>query len=122
MSWVRHATWRSCTPRDPTDSSWRRWSTTFRAPCLAIYDMLPMMYAPQQTQLPQVKFVAPIPDPTQAPIWEAARVASREFWATARTHALVSADFFRIAAGNMAVLDEVKGLGDLLPVATRRAH
>jgi hypothetical protein len=87
-----------------------------------IYDMVPMMYAPQQTQLPQVKFVAPIPDPTQAPIWEAARVAAREFWATARTHALVSADFRRIAAGNMAVLDEVKGLGDLLPVATRRAH
>lgn len=87
-----------------------------------VYDMLPMMYAPQQTQLPQVRFVAPMPDPAHGSLWASAHAAAIDFWTAVRSHPRVSPDFQEIATTNIAVLRNVEGVAALLPGAAHGAH
>lgn len=69
-----------------------------------IYDMLPMLYAPQQHQLVERAF-APKP-PTQAEhfVWRNALAAAIDFWMQVQKHPDISIAFKKISADNAAIL------------------
>lgn len=83
-----------------------------------VYDMLPMLYAPQQNQLVDRVFDPPPPRLAEAPVWTEALEAAIDFWKHVQTHPLISEDFKRMTAENGMKLAKLSGLGALLPLTT----
>lgn len=65
------------------------------------YDMLPMLYRPdQEGGLPERQFCPPPPPPEALPFWAPASAMAENFWLQASASPLISEPFQRIAAGN----------------------
>lgn len=79
------------------------------------YDMLPMLYAPQNDQIIDREFAPPSPGPEDSENWRSAWDAACRFWRRVGSDTRVSSGFRRIAEENSARLRSLKELGDLLP-------
>jgi hypothetical protein len=79
------------------------------------YDMLPMLYAPQNEQLVERTFDPPSPSPQDAGAWEGACAAAAEFWEAVAADARISSDFRSIAQDNGRRVKSLSRLKDLLP-------
>ncbi|MFC1679589.1 type II toxin-antitoxin system HipA family toxin YjjJ [Elusimicrobiota bacterium] len=80
-----------------------------------VYDMLPMLYAPQNDQIIDREFNPPLPKPDDAEIWRSAWAAGCEFWTDVSEDPRVSSSFQEIARANLKHLQSLKELGELLP-------
>lgn len=69
-----------------------------------VYDMLPMLYAPQQNQIVARPFVPPTPKIFEVPQWNNALAAARDFWAHVQRHPHISAAFKAVTANNDTAL------------------
>jgi hypothetical protein len=72
-----------------------------------VYDMLPMLYAPQQNQLVERSFNPAPPKPSDAPVWTEALAAARDFWGRVGSHPQISEEFKSLTAGNEPRLTEL---------------
>lgn len=79
------------------------------------YDMLPMLYAPQQNQLVEREFTPPLPRVSEAPFWTEALAAAREFWVQVQQHPRISESFKRVTAENEDKLSQLSALSSVLP-------
>jgi hypothetical protein len=79
------------------------------------YDMVPMLYAPQQGHLPGRTFLPPAPASGDAALWASVCRAASDFWAELGTHPLVSRSFARIARSNHATVKRLESLASHLP-------
>jgi hypothetical protein len=79
------------------------------------YDMLPMLYAPQNEQIIEREFDPSPPRPFDADIWKDAITAAEEFWDQASKDARISQDFQKIAGENLVKIAALKRLQVLLP-------
>lgn len=79
------------------------------------YDMLPMMYAPQNGQIVERNFNPMLPKPTDADIWQEVWMAGKEFWAIVVDNANISTGFKKIAQENLEKLQSLDHLKNLLP-------
>jgi hypothetical protein len=79
------------------------------------YDMSPAFYAPQQSDLVDREWTAPIPDPTAAGVWSEVCTAATEFWREVAVHDLVSNGFRKTALENAAKVAAMSGLERHLP-------
>lgn len=67
-----------------------------------VYDMLPMLYAPQRgVELAQVTFAPRLPLPAEREAWQQAAVAAGQFWSRAADDARVSAQFRALCVDNL---------------------
>ena len=80
-----------------------------------VYDMLPMLYAPQRgVELPERQFAARLPLPSERELWHQAARAAVDFWGCAGNDARISVDFREICRRNeRAIRDSAS-----LPAAT----
>jgi HipA-like C-terminal domain len=69
------------------------------------YDMLPMLFAPQHSQLIEREFVAPPPSAATLPVWTAAQTLARRYWHELSVDQRVSSDFQHICVSCLAALD-----------------
>lgn len=69
-----------------------------------VYDMLPMLYAPQQNQLVERNFDPPPPKVPEIPFWSEALAAAGRFWDQVRSHPQISPEFKLMTADNGQVL------------------
>lgn len=79
-----------------------------------VYDMLPMLYAARQGELPAVAFDPAVPSPADRDVARTAWTAANTFWNEVAAHPEVSAGFRACARDNQAVLQR---LAPLLPVS-----
>lgn len=75
------------------------------------YDMLPMLYAPVQNQLPARTFEVPVPSPELASVWDSAWHAARAFWKTVSEDERISPAFRTIALRNRSTVERASALG-----------
>ncbi|HEU4529707.1 MAG TPA: HipA domain-containing protein, partial [Steroidobacteraceae bacterium] len=64
-----------------------------------VYDMLPMLFAPQNEQLTERAFVSPSPTSDTLRSWSSARAAAEDYWRRLSSDTRISASFQSIAAG-----------------------
>ncbi len=64
------------------------------------YDMLPMMYAPQQNQLVVRSFDPAPPKFFEIPVWNNAVIAARDFWSQVQREPQISEDFKTLTSDN----------------------
>ncbi len=69
-----------------------------------VYDMLPMMYAPQQNQLIPRIFDVAQPKPFEMIAWKSALVAAKDFWSQVQKHPEISREFKDLVSENEAKL------------------
>lgn len=75
-----------------------------------VYDMLPMVYAPQRgVELPSRTFAPAPPIPSERAAWHMARTAAVAFWDRAASDARISEEFRAICAANAQHLSGVTG-------------
>lgn len=79
------------------------------------YDMLPMLYAPQNGQIVEREFTPPLPRPADADVWKEVWMAGKDFWTSASTDNIISSDFRNIARENLKKLQSVEHLHVFLP-------
>lgn len=80
-----------------------------------VYDMLPMLYAPQQNQLVERSFDPTPPKVSELPVWAKALAAALDFWRRVQSHPQISESFKNLTAGNEQRLSRFSELGALLP-------
>jgi hypothetical protein len=67
-----------------------------------VYDMLPMMYAPNRHgEIPVIDFLPRPPRSSVAHVWSSAAAAAEEFWGAAASSNLISDGFRQIASANL---------------------
>lgn len=74
-----------------------------------VYDMLPMMYAPQQNQLVIRPFDPASPKFYEIPVWNDALSAACDFWSHVQSHPQISEVFKELISGNNALIQKFKG-------------
>ncbi|MFH0800289.1 MAG: type II toxin-antitoxin system HipA family toxin YjjJ [Pseudomonadota bacterium] len=79
------------------------------------YDMLPMLYAPQNEQLTQQIFTSPMPKPSNFDIWNDVWMAGKDFWTEVSNNSTISDGFRKIAQANLEKVQALEGLQNLLP-------
>ena len=79
------------------------------------YDMLPMLYAPQDEQLVERVFTPPMPKPSELDIWSDVWTAGKDFWAEVSTNPAISDGFRKIAQTNLEKVLSLRHLQNLLP-------
>jgi hypothetical protein len=80
-----------------------------------VYDMLPMLYAPQRgVELPERQFAARLPLPGERELWHQAAQAAIDFWRRAGNDARISQNFRQICRRNERIVRDSSSL----PVAT----
>jgi hypothetical protein len=82
-----------------------------------VYDMLPMLYAPDHASLPERVFQPPVPKPSDAAVFASAHRAATDFWAQVAESGHVSEDFRAIARDNERKVVAIEELGRRLPQA-----
>jgi len=76
-----------------------------------IYDMLPMLYAPQRgVELPPVNFAPRLPLPAERGAWQQAAAAADRFWSRAADDARISVQFRAICVDNLRTVRKTVGL------------
>ena len=76
-----------------------------------VYDMLPMLYAPQRgVELPPVNFAPRLPLPAEREAWQQAAGAADRFWSRAADDARISAQFRAICVDNLRTVRKTVGL------------
>ncbi|MGH8229972.1 MAG: type II toxin-antitoxin system HipA family toxin YjjJ [Steroidobacteraceae bacterium] len=76
-----------------------------------VYDMLPMLYAPQRgVELPPVKLMPRLPLPAEGAAWEQSASAAGAFWAKAAGDPRISAGFRAICEQNARAVRKAMGL------------
>ena len=80
-----------------------------------VYDMLPMLYAPQRgVELPERQFAARLPLPAERKLWHQAAQTAIDFWRRAANDSRVSESFRAICRLNEAIVRDSAAL----PAAT----
>lgn len=79
------------------------------------YDMLPMLYAPQNEQLVMRRFDPPAPGPGDADLWAGVHAAAARFWEDVAADDRVSAGMRELAAENSRKVGALGEIGKLLP-------
>lgn len=79
------------------------------------YDMLPMLYAPQNDSIVEQDFDPPLPSPANADIWRDVWGAAGEFWGSASSNSQISPGFQKIAQTNLKKIQSLEHLQNLLP-------
>ncbi|MCC7343318.1 MAG: type II toxin-antitoxin system HipA family toxin YjjJ [Deltaproteobacteria bacterium] len=79
-----------------------------------VYDMLPMMYAPQQNQLVSREFKPEMPKSAEVVEWTNAWKAAMDFWRRVDEHSLISLDFKEVARRHAARCGELEGIHRIL--------
>lgn len=70
-----------------------------------VYDMLPMLYAPQRgVELPPVTFAPRLPLPAEREAWQQAAAAADQFWSRAAEDARISAQFRATCVENLGTV------------------
>lgn len=69
-----------------------------------VYDMLPMMYAPQQNQLVPRPFNPESKKFSEISVWNDALIAAQDFWSLVRHHSQISEEFKILIADNESKL------------------
>ncbi len=76
-----------------------------------VYDMLPMLYAPQRgVELAPVTFAPRLPLPAEREAWQQAASAARQFWAEAADDARISGEFRATCNQNLHIVGKTMGL------------
>lgn len=70
-----------------------------------VYDMLPMMYAPQQNQLIERPFDPAPPKVSELSAWNTALAAARDFWVYVQKSSQVSKEFKSLTSSHASKLD-----------------
>ncbi|MEJ0085051.1 MAG: type II toxin-antitoxin system HipA family toxin YjjJ [Pseudomonadota bacterium] len=76
-----------------------------------VYDMLPMLFAPEHDQLPERRFAPPDPTSETLRAYARARALAEGYWRTCSQDARISPDFQRICAAGAASLDALPRTG-----------
>jgi hypothetical protein len=76
-----------------------------------VYDMLPMLYAPEHDELPPRAFVPLPPNADNLRQYGRARALAEQYWAACAADARISAEFRGIAAANQRALDALPRTG-----------
>lgn len=71
------------------------------------YDMLPMLYAPIHSEVPERQFAPPPPAGTQADVWPQARTLALRFWQAAAQDERISSSFRALARANHAAVQRL---------------
>ncbi len=79
------------------------------------YDMLPMLYAPQQGNMPPRQLEIALPDPSAGEAWVEATEAAEEFWHRVARHERISKDLRCVADENATALEKAGALAKRLP-------
>ena len=69
-----------------------------------MYDMLPMLYAPENDQLVARQFEPPLPRAQWLPVWSAARSLADTYWQRLIQEPRMSGDFQQLCAMSLAAL------------------
>lgn len=73
-----------------------------------VYDMLPMLYRPEQSQILERRFEPPTPNPAEADIWPSVLNAALDFWRAMGKHPEISGSFKKTAKSNFKRLKDLK--------------
>jgi HipA-like C-terminal domain len=76
-----------------------------------VYDMLPMLYAPEHGELPPRVFTAPAPSSDNLQEFGRARALAERYWAVCASDARISDDFRGIAAANLRAIEALPRTG-----------
>jgi hypothetical protein len=76
-----------------------------------VYDMLPMLYAPEHDELAARSFAAPAPSADSLREFGRARALAEQYWAACASDARISETFRGIAAGNLQTLEALPRTG-----------
>jgi hypothetical protein len=76
-----------------------------------VYDMLPMLYAPEHGELPARAFVPLAPNADNLRQYARARALAERYWAACAADARISAEFRGIAAVNLGALEALPRTG-----------
>jgi hypothetical protein len=76
-----------------------------------VYDMLPMLYAPEHDELPARSFTPPAPSADSLRQFGRARALAERYWSACAADSRISADFRGIAAGNSSTLEALPRTG-----------
>jgi hypothetical protein len=76
-----------------------------------VYDMLPMLYAPEHDEMPARSFVPPAPSADSLKEFGRARALAEKYWAACASDARISAEFRAVAAGNLRSIEALPRAG-----------
>jgi hypothetical protein len=76
-----------------------------------VYDMLPMLYAPEHDELPARTFAPPAPNADNLRQYASARALAERYWAACAGDARISSEFRDIAAENLRALEALPRSG-----------
>jgi DNA-binding transcriptional ArsR family regulator len=76
-----------------------------------VYDMLPMLYAPEHDELPARAFVPLAPNADNLRQYARAQALAEHYWARCAAEARISAEFRGIAAANLRALEALPRTG-----------
>ncbi|HEY5955326.1 MAG TPA: type II toxin-antitoxin system HipA family toxin YjjJ [Polyangiaceae bacterium] len=79
------------------------------------YDMLPMLYMPQQGHILDRQLTVSAPSAQHFGVWREARDAAEQYYADVAKHPLISRDFSAIAERNARTLNGARSLAARLP-------
>ena len=80
-----------------------------------IYDMLPMIFAPEHHQIVDRHFVPPTPKATHADIWRQIWLAALDFWQRVAAHPLISTAFAGLAMQCKNAVKDLENAAQRLP-------
>ncbi len=72
-----------------------------------VYDMLPMMYAPQQNQLVERPFNPAPPKSAEISVWNSALAAAKDFWKQVQKHPRISKGFTQQTSYHETILSKL---------------
>ena len=76
-----------------------------------IYDMLPMLFAPEHDQVRVRAFDAPIPTADTLSVWASARVLAEKYWRALAADMRISKDFRKISSECLATVEALPRTG-----------
>ena len=76
-----------------------------------VYDMLPMLYAPEHEELPARKFEAPAPSAESLTVYGRARALAEKYWDACARDARIGKEFRAVCAGNLETLRALPSTG-----------
>jgi HipA-like protein len=76
-----------------------------------VYDMLPMLYAPEHDELPERAFEPPTPSADSLNVFGRARGLAEKYWGACARDERIGADFRAIAAANLRALESLPRTG-----------
>jgi hypothetical protein len=80
-----------------------------------VYDMQPALYAPQQSEIIERQWSAPVPEPSAASYWSDVCDAAEEYWVELAHSPDVSADFRAVSSANASKVAATRALAARLP-------